>query len=85
MDDFFTSLNVFDYPGPPDEPQGICECWECGRHLYYGDIAARSCDGNIICEDCIKEKSADEILELLGIEYDAKEFYSLLGGKWEEI
>lgn len=84
-EDFFTSLNVFDYPDLPGERKGVCECYECGRQIYKGEYIVRDAFGEIICSDCFAYFKPDDVIDLLNIDYDAEELYEKLGGKWEEV
>ena len=84
-EEFFTSLNVNDYPEPSKEKKGVCECYECGRQIYHGEYIVRDAFGEIICGDCLAEFKPDDVIDFLNIDYDAEELYEKLGGKWEEV
>lgn len=53
-------------PNAPD-PEPIHNCVLCGCGIYRGDKYWDSPDG-AICSACVKDMSAEEILEVLGEE-----------------
>lgn len=85
MSDFWTSLNVHDYPEPPPEKPGRMMCADCLRQIYAGEMVIRDTLGYPHCPACIEGMDADEIYELMDREYDPAELISLLGGEWEEV
>lgn len=51
---------------PNEDPlERIHDCEICGHGIYPGQIYMRV-DDDIICEDCLSDVSAKEILEFLG-------------------
>lgn len=36
------------------EEEVVCNCYWCGKHLFFGDIVYNF-DGNNVCEDCVWE------------------------------
>lgn len=51
-------------PNAP-EPKPIYYCAECGEGIYDGDRYFE-CQEGCVCEECMDDMSAEEILELLG-------------------
>ncbi|MBQ6091324.1 MAG: hypothetical protein IJL07_08690 [Lachnospiraceae bacterium] len=51
-------------PNAP-EPEPKYECSECGEGIYEGDRYFDGPDG-YICEDCMENKSVEDVLGLFG-------------------
>lgn len=51
-------------PNAP-EPEPVYTCIECGEGIFMGDKYLDTEDGSI-CEDCMSQKTLDEILEIFG-------------------
>lgn len=44
---------------PPRDPEVICECSECGRPIYDGELALHVTDWGWICSNCIRLKTRE--------------------------
>ena len=48
-------------------------CSECGKELYVGDKYFGNHEIGIFCEECMKTKTAEEVLDMLGEEFSTVE------------
>ena len=55
-----------------DEPKAVYTCCQCGEGIYEGDRYFDS-DNGPICEDCMSDMGAEDILALFGEELKTAE------------
>lgn len=81
----FKEPQVWDYPEPPDEKEGVLECRSCGRQLYHGDEFARDAYNWPICLECLKDMRPLDVYEIMAKEYNPISLYKLLGGVFDDV
>mgnify|MGYP002522012966 FL=1 len=55
-------------PNAP-EPQGVMNCDMCGEPIFEGDRCIKDGSG-AICEDCAKNLSVIDFMEIVGYDWD---------------